>query len=149
MGAIAQEYINDREKHDKTAAEWTRRYAQYVARAAGHRFALVRHAPRLTCSGCIARLLPPGAGTELYGDACLLAGVENSRHTSDDGFSTKQRPHKRGPIVITPGDGTHIHARRAPEAPSPSDVKRSTSTDSGWAARVSSCAYSSAIVAIL
>ena len=31
VGAIAQEYINDREKHDKTAAEWTRRYAQYVA----------------------------------------------------------------------------------------------------------------------
>jgi hypothetical protein len=30
VGAIAQEYINDREKHDRTAAEWTRRYAQYV-----------------------------------------------------------------------------------------------------------------------
>jgi ubiquitin-protein ligase len=30
VGAIAQEYIADREKHDKTAAEWTRRYAQCV-----------------------------------------------------------------------------------------------------------------------
>ena len=28
VGAIAQEYINDRAKHDKTAAEWTKRYAQ-------------------------------------------------------------------------------------------------------------------------
>jgi ubiquitin-conjugating enzyme E2 D/E len=30
VGAIAQEYLADREKHDKTAAEWTRRYAQCV-----------------------------------------------------------------------------------------------------------------------
>jgi ubiquitin-conjugating enzyme E2 D/E len=28
VGAIAQEYLHDREKHDKTAAEWVRRYAQ-------------------------------------------------------------------------------------------------------------------------
>lgn len=28
VGAIAQEYLHDREKHDKTALEWTRRYAQ-------------------------------------------------------------------------------------------------------------------------
>ena len=34
VGAIAQEYIADREKHDKTAAEWTRRYAQCVPSAA-------------------------------------------------------------------------------------------------------------------
>ena len=40
MGAIAQEYINDREKHDKTAAEWTRRYAQYVANRGGRARAL-------------------------------------------------------------------------------------------------------------
>ena len=28
VGAIAQEYLTDRAKHDKTAGEWTRRYAQ-------------------------------------------------------------------------------------------------------------------------
>jgi ubiquitin-conjugating enzyme E2 D/E len=28
VSAIAQEYLNDREKHDKTAADWTRRFAQ-------------------------------------------------------------------------------------------------------------------------
>mmetsp|Transcript_25724 Transcript_25724/g.43110 ORF Transcript_25724/g.43110 Transcript_25724/m.43110 type:complete len:153 (+) Transcript_25724:312-770(+) len=28
VGSIAQQYINDRAAHDKTAAEWTRRYAQ-------------------------------------------------------------------------------------------------------------------------
>lgn len=30
---IAHEYINDREKHDKTAAEWTRRYVRRATRA--------------------------------------------------------------------------------------------------------------------
>jgi hypothetical protein len=28
VGSIAQQYITDREAHDKTAAEWTKRYAQ-------------------------------------------------------------------------------------------------------------------------
>jgi hypothetical protein len=28
VGAIAQQLLTDREGHDKTAAEWTRRYAQ-------------------------------------------------------------------------------------------------------------------------
>ena len=28
VGSIAQQYLNDRPLHDKTAAEWTRRYAQ-------------------------------------------------------------------------------------------------------------------------
>ena len=27
VGSIASEYLNDRENHDKVAAEWTRRYA--------------------------------------------------------------------------------------------------------------------------
>ena len=27
VGAIANDYINDREKHDATAKEWTKRYA--------------------------------------------------------------------------------------------------------------------------
>ena len=27
MGSIAQQYISDREAHDKTAAEWVKRYA--------------------------------------------------------------------------------------------------------------------------
>lgn len=30
VGSIAQEYLVDRPKHDKTAAEWTRRFAQCV-----------------------------------------------------------------------------------------------------------------------
>lgn len=28
VGSIAQQLLTDREAHDKTAAEWTRRYAQ-------------------------------------------------------------------------------------------------------------------------
>jgi ubiquitin-conjugating enzyme E2 D/E len=28
VGSIAQQYLTDREAHDKTAAEWTKRYAQ-------------------------------------------------------------------------------------------------------------------------
>lgn len=28
VGSIAQQYLTDRELHDKTAAEWTKRYAQ-------------------------------------------------------------------------------------------------------------------------
>eukprot|EP00798_Chlamydomonas_sp_ICE-L_P013058 gene13058-3662_t len=28
VGSIAQQFLNDRELHDKTAAEWTKRYAQ-------------------------------------------------------------------------------------------------------------------------
>jgi hypothetical protein len=28
VGAIAQQYLTNREEHDKTAAEWTKRYAQ-------------------------------------------------------------------------------------------------------------------------
>lgn len=28
VGSIAEQYVKDRELHDKTAAEWTRRYAQ-------------------------------------------------------------------------------------------------------------------------
>jgi hypothetical protein len=28
IGKIAQQLLSDREAHDKTAAEWTRRYAQ-------------------------------------------------------------------------------------------------------------------------
>jgi ubiquitin-conjugating enzyme E2 D/E len=28
VGSIAQQLLNDKEAHDKTAAEWTRRYAQ-------------------------------------------------------------------------------------------------------------------------
>jgi ubiquitin-conjugating enzyme E2 E len=28
VGNIAQQYLSDREAHDKTAAEWTKRYAQ-------------------------------------------------------------------------------------------------------------------------
>ena len=28
VGSIAQQYMADREGHDKTAAEWTKRYAQ-------------------------------------------------------------------------------------------------------------------------
>lgn len=35
VGSIAQEYLVDRAKHDKTAAEWTRRFAQYVPRPDG------------------------------------------------------------------------------------------------------------------
>lgn len=26
VGSIAQQYLNDREEHDRTAKEWTRRY---------------------------------------------------------------------------------------------------------------------------
>jgi len=33
VGNIAQEYINNREQHDRTAADWTRRYAQCVTRS--------------------------------------------------------------------------------------------------------------------
>jgi hypothetical protein len=28
VGSIAQQYLTDKEAHDKTAAEWTKRYAQ-------------------------------------------------------------------------------------------------------------------------
>jgi ubiquitin-conjugating enzyme E2 D/E len=28
VGSIAQQYLADREAHDKTAAEWVKRYAQ-------------------------------------------------------------------------------------------------------------------------
>ena len=28
VGSIAQQYLTDREAHDKQAAEWTRRFAQ-------------------------------------------------------------------------------------------------------------------------
>jgi hypothetical protein len=28
VGSIAQQYMTDREGHDRTAAEWTKRYAQ-------------------------------------------------------------------------------------------------------------------------
>ncbi len=28
VGSIAQQYLTDREAHDTTAAEWTKRYAQ-------------------------------------------------------------------------------------------------------------------------
>jgi hypothetical protein len=28
VGSIAQQFLNDRAAHDKTATEWTRRYAQ-------------------------------------------------------------------------------------------------------------------------
>ncbi len=28
VGSIAQQYLADREAHDRTAAEWTKRYAQ-------------------------------------------------------------------------------------------------------------------------
>ena len=28
VASIATEYLNNREKHDRTAAEWTRRYAR-------------------------------------------------------------------------------------------------------------------------
>ena len=35
MGNIAQQFLNDRAAHDKTAVEWTRRYAQGDARVGG------------------------------------------------------------------------------------------------------------------
>ena len=82
VGAIAQEYIADREKHDKTAAEWTRRYAQCV-----------------TCAACLSALRAAPQRALTRRTPAARAGAEASASTSARRVAAARRAGARRPAA--------------------------------------------------